>query len=73
MNEDRIAEALACHDADDVPKVENAGEIITVSGKECQVMHNGVLIYKKWPHAQASRIFNTHLPDVILHREGVGA
>lgn len=40
----RIRLALACRDADAMPRVANAGAIVEVEGTACQVMHNGILV-----------------------------
>ena len=43
MNErERSDLAASCRDCDIIPKVNNAGEIVTVDGVELQIMHNGV-------------------------------
>lgn len=42
--ERRIAATIACRDVEAIPKVENAGAIITVHGERAQVMHNGVKV-----------------------------
>ncbi|MES2971810.1 MAG: FkbM family methyltransferase [Patescibacteria group bacterium] len=34
----------SCRDSDHIPKVKNAGKIITVDGNEYQIMHNGLLV-----------------------------
>lgn len=40
----RVEMTLACRDADSIPKVEGAGEVVDRDGRRVQVMHNGVLI-----------------------------
>jgi FkbM family methyltransferase len=40
----RIAQTVACRDADAIPKVANAGEVIERDGIRVQVMHNGLVI-----------------------------
>lgn len=35
---------VSCTDADSIPKVEGAGEVIVVDGETVQVMHNGLLV-----------------------------
>jgi FkbM family methyltransferase len=40
----RIAMTVSCTDADDLPRVANAGEVINHPSGQVQVMHNGVLV-----------------------------
>ena len=40
----RIATTVACTDADDLPRVPGAGDVIERDGERLQVMHNGVLV-----------------------------
>lgn len=40
----RIAATVACTDADDLPRVDGAGDVIERDGERLQVMHNGVLV-----------------------------
>ena len=40
----RMATTVACTDADDLPKVEGAGEVRELGGLRVQVMHNGLLV-----------------------------
>ncbi|MGA2748511.1 MAG: FkbM family methyltransferase [Verrucomicrobiota bacterium] len=41
----RVAEALACRDADDIPKVPGAGGVrVDEMGNRIQIMHNGVAV-----------------------------
>lgn len=40
----RIAMTVSCTDADELPRVDNAGEVIDQDGTRVQVMHNGVLV-----------------------------
>lgn len=46
----RIAQTVAVRDTDVIPKVENAGEVISRDGVPVQVMHNGVLIHEGCYH-----------------------
>ena len=41
---DRVLLTVACRDADVIPKVEGAGEVVDRDGVTVQVMHNGVVI-----------------------------
>lgn len=40
----RIAMTISCTDADELPRVENAGEVIDHPNGRVQVMHNGVVV-----------------------------
>ena len=40
----RVRLTISCHDADDLPKVEGAGEVFDHEGQPVQMMHNGVLV-----------------------------
>ena len=41
----RVLLTTSCHDCDEIPKVENAGQVITRDdGQQVRVMHNGVLV-----------------------------
>lgn len=41
----RMKLSLTCKDCDYIPKVENAGDVIEMDGKNVQIMHNGVKVY----------------------------
>ncbi|RYV51365.1 FkbM family methyltransferase [Pengzhenrongella frigida] len=41
---ERVLLTISCHDADDLPKVDGAGEVFELDGTTVQRMHNGVLI-----------------------------
>ncbi|HET6608400.1 MAG TPA: FkbM family methyltransferase [Rhodopila sp.] len=43
---ERIRTAATCSDADELPRVPNAGGFVIHDGHVCQVMHNGVLILR---------------------------
>lgn len=45
-----MSKTFECKDTDAIPKVHNAGEVITHNGYPCQVMHNGVLIHEGCYH-----------------------
>lgn len=50
---ERVLLTISCKDCDSIPKVENAGQIITVNNIDYQIMHNGTKIitdcyYGKW-------------------------
>ncbi|UFS58015.1 FkbM family methyltransferase [Subtercola endophyticus] len=40
----RMVTTIDCHDADEIPKVERAGEVYDHDGTAVQIMHNGVLV-----------------------------
>jgi FkbM family methyltransferase len=41
----RVLLTTSCHDCDDLPKVDNAGQVMTYEGgRSVQVMHNGVVV-----------------------------
>lgn len=43
--EERVAMATRCHDADCVPKVADAGKVLTINeGERVQIMHNGLRV-----------------------------
>jgi len=42
----RVRTTVSCRDADEIPKVANAGELAVLNGVPVQVMHNGLLIYE---------------------------
>ena len=41
---DRVAMTTSCRDADSIPKVRDAGQVLQVDGDLVQVMHNGVRV-----------------------------
>jgi hypothetical protein len=64
----RIGLTVACRDTDAIPKVSNAGEIVTVGGRRVQVMHNGVLVeadgyYGPWMTEIIRRLRGHHEPQ----------
>ncbi|MCU1476038.1 MAG: hypothetical protein JWQ64_731 [Subtercola sp.] len=40
----RMVTTMSCHDSDDIPKVERAGEVYEHDGTAVQIMHNGLLV-----------------------------
>lgn len=40
----RVSQTVACTDADDLPRVDGAGDTIERDGERLQVMHNGVVV-----------------------------
>lgn len=59
----RIDIAASCTDCRDVPRVDNAGQVVTVSGRDFQIMHNGLRVGT----ASHYGAFNT---EVIKHLKG---
>jgi FkbM family methyltransferase len=64
----RIAQTVACHDADPIPKVPDAGQVIDRDGTRVQVMHNGVLIeegcyHGAWMTEVIQRLRGHHEPQ----------
>lgn len=51
-NQDFVDKSKICRETDTIPKVENAGQVITIDGENCIVMHNGVLVYEGSYHGQ---------------------
>jgi FkbM family methyltransferase len=41
---ERAAMTISCHDADNLPKVAQAGKVVTEKGKKLQIMHNGLKV-----------------------------
>ena len=49
-NFNQFKKAIQCRDTVNIPKVENAGEVITYNGSSCQVTNNGSLIHEGCYH-----------------------
>lgn len=75
----RVALATSCRDADDLPKVSNAGMVMDRGGERVQVMHNGLLIaegcyYGPWMTHVIHGLRGHHEPQeervfaAVLHR-----
>jgi FkbM family methyltransferase len=67
----RIELTVACRDTDMIPKVPNAGEIVTVGGRRVQVMHNGVVVeadgyYGRWMTEIIRQLRGHHEPQEEL-------
>lgn len=60
----RIRLAVSCRDADHLPRVPQAGEILTEGGVDVQIMHNGVRVLK-------DGYYNEHLTAIIREQKGV--
>ena len=64
----RIDLTASCRDADAIPKVEGAGEVVERDGRRLQVMHNGVRIeegcyYGAWMTEVIRRLRGHHEPQ----------
>ncbi len=62
----RVISTIECPDADYIPKVVNAGEIISDENGEYQVMHNGIKIYKDCYYCSATN----WMTDIIYALRG---
>jgi hypothetical protein len=53
--DERVAKAASCHDAEGIPKVPTAGDVLThPSGAAVQVMHNGIVVLADAYYNQAT-------------------
>ncbi|CAB4890675.1 MAG: FkbM family methyltransferase [Actinobacteria bacterium] len=64
----RVELTVSCHDADDLPRVENAGEFARHNGHEVQIMHNGIRVlrggyYGEWTEEIVRRLRGVHEPQ----------
>ena len=74
---DNVARAkmtVSCRDCDSIPKVDQAGEIVVVDGRQIQIMHNGVRViaggyYGEWMTDIIRRLRGHHEPqeEMIFH------
>lgn len=74
---DNVARAkmtVSCRDCDSIPKVEQAGEIVSVDGKNIQIMHNGVRVvaggyYGEWMTDIIRQLGGHHEPqeELVFH------
>jgi FkbM family methyltransferase len=80
----RIAATVACTDADALPRVDDAGDVIERDGERLQVMHNGVVVTEGGYYGVLSSeiircLRGVHEPqeevvfDAVLHRLAVTA
>jgi FkbM family methyltransferase len=65
---ERIQATVSCHDMDYVPRVENAGKIVSVNGNNVQIMHNGVYVEEagyqgKWQEKVIKQLRGAHEPQ----------
>lgn len=70
----RVCRTICSSDADYIPKVENAGQIIKYKGQHVQVMHNGVMVhqnsYGEDPKRVDISLFGTWTSDIISILKG---
>lgn len=64
----RIEMTASCHDCDLIPKVPNAGQIVTERGERVQIMHNGLRVlaggyYGDWMAEIITRLRGHHEPQ----------
>jgi FkbM family methyltransferase len=70
----RIEMTASCHDCDLIPKVPNAGQIVTERGERVQIMHNGLRVlaggyYGDWMAEIITRLHGHHEPqeEFVFH------
>jgi FkbM family methyltransferase len=70
----RVRMTVSCRDADTIPKVQNAGQVIQTGGEAVQVMHNGLQVvaggyYGKWMSRVIQELKGHHEPqeELIFH------
>ena len=70
----RIELTVSCRDADQIPKVDRAGEVVDVDGVQAQVMHEGSLVladayYGAWMTEIIRRLQGHHEPqeELVVH------
>jgi FkbM family methyltransferase len=71
----RLAMTVSCPDADDIPKVEHAGESRDHDGRRVQIMHNGLIVeeggyYGEWMTEAIRALRGHHEPqeELVFHR-----
>lgn len=71
----RLATTVSCSDADDIPKVEYAGESRDHDGRRVQIMHNGLIVeeggyYGEWMTEAIHALRGHHEPqeELVFHR-----
>jgi FkbM family methyltransferase len=71
----RLAMTVSCPDADDIPKVDHAGESRDHDGRRVQVMHNGLIVeeggyYGDWMTETIRALRGHHEPqeELVFHR-----
>jgi FkbM family methyltransferase len=73
-NAARAEMTVSCRDCDSIPKVDQAGEIVVIDGRQIQIMHNGVRViaggyYGDWMTDIIRRLRGHHEPqeEAIFH------
>ena len=73
-NTTRANMTVSCRDCDLIPKVADAGQVISFEGKPVQIMHNGVRVvaggyYGDWMMGIIERLRGHHEPqeEVVFH------
>jgi FkbM family methyltransferase len=73
-NDLRADMTVSCRDCDPIPKVPDAGEVVSLDGKAVQIMHNGVKViaggyYGEWMTGIIQRLQGHHEPqeEVVFH------
>lgn len=66
--EERASMTIACKDADNIPRVENAGGTKHVNGVAVQIMHNGLMVKKggyqgEWQATIIKKLRGVHEPQ----------
>jgi FkbM family methyltransferase len=64
----RVELTVSCHDADELPRVENAGGFAKHKGHDVQIMHNGIRVlrggyYGEWTADIIQRLRGVHEPQ----------
>ncbi len=65
---ERAQMTIACHDADELPRVKNAGSTTTIKGVKVQIMHNGLVVKKngyqgEWQAETIKTLKGVHEPQ----------
>jgi FkbM family methyltransferase len=60
---ERTTMTISCRDADKIPKVKNAGKVISYDNKSVQIMHNGIKVI-------AGRYYGDWMIDIIKRLNG---
>ena len=70
----RINMTVSCKDCDSIPKVKDAGKILTKSGNQIQLMHNGLKMsaggyYGDWMSNIIEQLSGHHEPqeELVFH------
>jgi hypothetical protein len=73
-NAARAEMTVSCRDCELIPKVRDAGKVVSLEGKPVQIMHNGVRVvaggyYGDWMTGIIERLQGHHEPqeEVVFH------